>query len=124
LGLQARVATPEGQVDLLDRLAPADGFTLLSLGVDPADVLDDTRLRGLERLGTTFVRLAPQGSAAAPGRYVDIDGAYARYLAQHNADVVLVRPDFYVFGAGRLTELPALVGDLLGQVTSGSLAPA
>jgi hypothetical protein len=61
---------------------------------------------------------------ARSGQLVDVDGAYARYLQQHDVDAVIVRPDFYVFGAGRLAELPGLVGDLLGQVTSGSLAHA
>ncbi|WP_030611501.1 bifunctional 3-(3-hydroxy-phenyl)propionate/3-hydroxycinnamic acid hydroxylase [Streptomyces fulvoviolaceus] len=124
LGLQARVAAADGRVDLLDRFMPADGFTLLSLAADPATVLDDIQLRDLQRLGTTFIQLAPQGTPPAPGRLVDVEGTYARYLKQYTADAVLVRPDFYVFGASQLAELPILVDDLLRQVLIGSLNPA
>lgn len=124
LGLQARVAAPDGRVDLIDRLVPNDGFTLISIGADPLDVLENDLVRDLQRLGTTFVRLAPRGASAEVGSLVDIDGAYAAYLEHHDADHVLVRPDFYVFGTGRNADLPRLAADLCQQVTSGSLTPA
>jgi hypothetical protein len=48
---------------------------------------------------------------------VDVDGTYAAWLAQCAARAVLVRPDFYVYGAaaGDLTA-PDLVRPYLGRL--------
>ena len=124
LGLQARVQAADGRIDLLDRFVPSDRFTLLSLSASPAAVLGSSQLQGLAGLGTAVVQLRPPGTTPEPGTFADVDGAYSRYLGEHEADFVLVRPDFYVFGTGRKTDLPTLVDDLLGQVSSGSLARA
>jgi len=58
------------------------------------------------------------GRIAALGADVsDADGALTGWLRAHGAAAVLVRPDFYVFGAvARIGDVPALVDDLLVQV--------
>ena len=46
-----------------------------------------------------------------------MDGRLTSWLAGHDAAAVIVRPDFYVFGAVRSAEdLPALVRDLRQQL--------
>jgi 3-(3-hydroxy-phenyl)propionate hydroxylase len=47
----------------------------------------------------------------------DIDGVYGKYLAGAHVNAVLVRPDFYVYGAaGPSCSLDALVADLAGKL--------
>jgi 2-polyprenyl-6-methoxyphenol hydroxylase-like FAD-dependent oxidoreductase len=49
----------------------------------------------------------------------DLDGRLTAWLDEHRVEAVLVRPDFYVFGAVEaLEELPALVGDLRSQLSN------
>jgi hypothetical protein len=50
----------------------------------------------LAALGTHVVALGETPRAAT---VVDADGTYASWLGGHGARAVLVRPDFYVFGA-------------------------
>lgn len=49
---------------------------------------------------------------------VDIDGTYLNYLDAQDADAVIVRPDFHVFGAARFPNLNALVGELAQRLHS------
>ena len=55
---------------------------------------------GLRQLGIDLVALA--GSPALDVAVVDdVDGTYTRWLDDLDADVVLVRPDFHLYGAER-----------------------
>jgi hypothetical protein len=53
---------------------------------------------------------------------VDIDGDYTRWFRELSADVVVIRPDFYVFGAGAATDLPGLVDALARQFPAPATA--
>ena len=68
--------------------------------------------------GTRAAFEAIGGRIAALGATVsDADGALTAWLRAHGAAAVLVRPDFYVFGAvARIADVPALVDDLIAQV--------
>jgi flavoprotein hydroxylase len=47
-----------------------------------------------------------------------VDGRLTSWLAAHDAAAVVVRPDFYVFGAvSSADDLPALVRDLRQQLS-------
>jgi hypothetical protein len=47
----------------------------------------------------------------------DVDGRLTAWLSAYDAEAVLVRPDFYVFGsATSARELPALLDDLRSQM--------
>jgi 2-polyprenyl-6-methoxyphenol hydroxylase-like FAD-dependent oxidoreductase len=109
LGLQARVQRGDS-VELFDHAFNAGGrWQVISTVGDPRSVLSPGQLEMLDRLGTVFTHLAPE----AGGNAVDVDGEYATYLAQREAEVVVMRPDFYVFGtAAVLAELPVLVDEL------------
>ncbi|SCL14156.1 flavoprotein hydroxylase [Micromonospora nigra] len=55
---------------------------------------------------------------------VDLDGVHLTWLAEADADAVLVRPDFYVFGVATGPDaLAALVDDLRQQVRARALHP-
>ena len=66
----------------------------------------------------------------APYGVRDVDGRLTAWLSEHEAQAVLVRPDFYVFGSVRAAEeLPALLDELRSRLhvislpaNSGALA--
>jgi hypothetical protein len=75
---------------LLDE-ATGTGFVLLALDADPAALLGEDETRYLREIGAALVRI----DAAS-----DPDGTYRAWFQSHGCSVVLVRPDFYVFGTG------------------------
>ncbi|MFK3982421.1 bifunctional 3-(3-hydroxy-phenyl)propionate/3-hydroxycinnamic acid hydroxylase [Micromonospora sp. NPDC050397] len=113
---QGRV-TRDGRTALFDEVVGL-GFALISTE-SPDDLLDLDRLRFLEELGVRFARLLPAddpAGAQAPA-VVDAEGVYLDYLGGMGTIAVLVRPDFYLFGAARTAaELAALVDDLRQQL--------
>lgn len=84
---------------------------------DPAEVLGDAELAWLQELGCSFAVLEQAGSPHAVG---DVEGVYGEYLNGHAVDAVLVRPDFYVFGAVPADGLQALVRELAQRLRSRS----
>jgi hypothetical protein len=83
------------------------GFALVSPLGDPAVTLDADDARFFAALGGFTAHVG----ASAP--IEDLRGGYARWFAEHDAAVALVRPDFAVFGtAGSLQGAPALVAAL------------
>jgi 3-(3-hydroxy-phenyl)propionate hydroxylase len=88
------------------------GFVLLSRGDDPRTTLTSEQLTALERLPVRFAHLGP-----GPDAITDVDAAMTGWLDRHAAAAVVVRPDFYVFGAVRASEyVTDLVADLLTQL--------
>ncbi|MDI5939941.1 FAD-dependent monooxygenase, partial [Micromonospora sp. DH15] len=121
---------PQGRVAAGGRTGRFDdvvggGFVLITRA-DPAAALDDAATAFLDALDVRRVTVrpadadAPAMPADAAGTdVVDLDGVYLTYLAGADADAVLVRPDFYVFGvAAGPTGLAALVDDLRQQVSA------
>ena len=96
-----RVAGREGRFDDI----AGRGFVLLTRR--PV-ALPESQTRFLDEIGAHVVALT---------ELEDIDGRLTAWLDRHGADAVLVRPDFYVFGAVEaLDGLPALVDDLRAQL--------
>ncbi len=124
----------QGRVTVGDRTGRFDevvgtGFVLLTR--EPA-TLDADATAFLDTLGAHRVTVRPAdsaagpppGDAAAPTEVVDLDGVHLAWLADANADAVLVRPDFYVFGVAAGPDGPAaLVDDLRRQVAARALHP-
>jgi 2-polyprenyl-6-methoxyphenol hydroxylase-like FAD-dependent oxidoreductase len=114
LSLQARVARG-ARSGLLDDIVGANRFTLLSRVADPLAGLPEAAREAWRRL---------DGRVVVFGEDVeDIDGAYARWFEDLSADVALVRPDFYLFGAGRASEAGELVSALTAQMGPRAVAP-
>jgi hypothetical protein len=99
-----------GSVGLLDDVVGSPRFTLLSPHRDPAELLGAEAAAAWRRLGGVSAHVGSGGG------YEDVDGGYAAWFAQHGVEVVLVRPDFYVFGGGALDDADELVGDLMSQL--------
>jgi 2-polyprenyl-6-methoxyphenol hydroxylase-like FAD-dependent oxidoreductase len=102
------------------------GFQLIVAAGDPLDGLSRRQRWVVDALDVSVASLDP----AAPHGVRDLDGRLTAWLAQHKAHAVLVRPDFYVFGAvASARAVPQLVDDLrtqlnpaLNPATSGVLA--
>ena len=90
------------------------GWSLIAARGDPLEQLDDADREALRALDVTVAVLEPE----APSGVRDLDGRLTKWLREHDAHAVLVRPDFYVFG-GVVSpdDLPSLVGDLRTQLS-------
>ena len=111
LGVQGMVARGESEGRFDDVVGR--GFQLIVTGGDPLEILTGSERALLETLDVTIASLDP----AAPHGVRDLDGRLTAWLADHDAQAVLVRPDFYVFGSARSPEeLPALLEDLRSQL--------
>jgi 2-polyprenyl-6-methoxyphenol hydroxylase-like FAD-dependent oxidoreductase len=110
LFVQGRVAYQgrSGRYD--DVVGP--GFQVMAWNHDPLGVLSDDQLRFLHAIDARIVevtsRYRPSGDVVD-----DLRGVYGSWFAEHLAEAVVVRPDYYVFGAvADIAELPRLVDDL------------
>lgn len=116
-----RVATG-GRTGRFDEVV-GTGFVLVTR-TGPALTLDLDRSAFLDGLDARRVTVTPADAPPATGEVTDLDGAYLRYLAAADADAVLIRPDFYVFGVASGPDgLAALVDDLRQQVSARALHP-
>lgn len=110
--VQGTVSGPAGEGRFDDVVGR--GFVLLTAEGDPRAALGAEELAFLERLGTHLVSLDP----AQEGAVRDVDGRLTSWLAAHDAAAIIVRPDFYVYGALSCVEdLPPLVRDLRQQLS-------
>ncbi|PXX03267.1 bifunctional 3-(3-hydroxy-phenyl)propionate/3-hydroxycinnamic acid hydroxylase [Mycolicibacterium moriokaense] len=111
LALQARVGV-DGVVGMLDDVTEPGRFMILGADGDPLDALDPALVGGWRSLGGVAVHFGGK-------RWVDVDGKYGRWFDTLGARVVLIRPDFHVFGtaSGDSGSINLLVADLLRSVT-------
>jgi 3-(3-hydroxy-phenyl)propionate hydroxylase len=105
--IQPTVTGQDGQPLLLDDLT-GGGFVLLSRHAEPLAGLASNQLETWRAVG---------GQAFSLERLHDPDGALAGWLDAKQADVVLLRPDAYVYGlAQTVDELPALIDYLAADL--------
>jgi resorcinol 4-hydroxylase (NADPH) len=107
LSLQAQVSK-DGKTALLDDLVPSGQFTLLARGGDPLPGLNEEQRALWQRLGGRVIGFGTDVE--------DTGGDYARWFDTLGVDLVLVRPDFYVFAAGKLDEADAMIAELARQI--------
>jgi 2-polyprenyl-6-methoxyphenol hydroxylase-like FAD-dependent oxidoreductase len=102
-----------GREDLFDDVA-GRGFVIVARNGDPSAVLPRADREFWRSLGGSFVRIGE-----SPGGVADLEGRYTRLMDEYGCDVVLKRPDNYLFGAcPTAADLPALVGDLRRQLAA------
>ena len=91
------------------------GFMIVARGGDPAVALSQQDRNYWQSLGGRFVQLADKENGA--DTIVDTAGQYGRLMDEYGCDVIVKRPDYYIFGAcPMLRELPALLADLRSQL--------
>jgi 2-polyprenyl-6-methoxyphenol hydroxylase-like FAD-dependent oxidoreductase len=87
------------------------GFVILARNGDPESLLPADDLAFWHALGGCTLRLGVD--------FEDIEGFYTGLMKEYGCDVIVKRPDFYIFGATPTLEgLPALIADLRQQLTS------
>ncbi len=94
------------------------GFTLIAWEHDPREGFTAAQNAWLERTGVKVVTVGERQMA------VDVDGTYAAWFAQLGCRAVLVRPDFYLFGAGEALELVRDLQNAFHWVVPGNAAAA
>jgi len=106
----------QGNVEVDGRVGRFDdvvgrGFVVIAATESPEELLADAELMALERLGACIVAVGE-----GPGRLRDTDGRLTAWLGQHGVAAIVIRPDYYVFGAvGTAAALAGLVNDLLAR---------
>ncbi|MGE0564047.1 MAG: bifunctional 3-(3-hydroxy-phenyl)propionate/3-hydroxycinnamic acid hydroxylase [Pseudolabrys sp.] len=108
-------AFPQGEVRGRDGTGRFDdvagrGWTIVARNGDPAAALPDADCAWWQGLGGGFVTLGPGGIE-------DSGGLYTRLMDEYGCDVIVKRPDYYIFGAGKtLGELPGVIAELRHQL--------
>lgn len=108
LAPQGMVRGPSGEGRFDDVVG--GGFTLVSQ-TGPAGVLDAEQQGFLSRIGVTI-------ATVASGAVEDVDGTYQRWFSSTGTEAFLSRPDFRLFWAGDLAELPFAVDQLRQQLST------
>ncbi|MFE4612055.1 bifunctional 3-(3-hydroxy-phenyl)propionate/3-hydroxycinnamic acid hydroxylase [Streptomyces niveus] len=109
LGLQATVGAG-ARTGLLDEVVAPGSFLLVGRDRDPLELLSPTHRTAWQQLGGRSAHFGPGG-------LTDTEGQYAAWFERLNASVVVVRPDFHVFGGVRTPHaVNALVHNLAERV--------
>jgi 2-polyprenyl-6-methoxyphenol hydroxylase-like FAD-dependent oxidoreductase len=91
------------------------GFLIVSRGENPEPVMPSDDKAFWTAIGGRFAHFSD-----VAGDLADVEGIYSQLMDEYGCDVLLKRPDYYLFGACRTAKnLPALIGDLRGQFQNG-----
>jgi 2-polyprenyl-6-methoxyphenol hydroxylase-like FAD-dependent oxidoreductase len=114
LGVQGMVESG-GRIQLLEDAIGGGRFVLFGADADPVASLSNVAADFWAKLGGSSVWFGPSSDV------IDVNGTYAAWFEDLSARVVLVRPDFYVFGTGAsVEEADRLVLHLKCQCSAGS----
>ena len=111
----AGLLSPNGTFRDGDRVGRFDdvvglGFVLVSRGSDAAAQLGPWQKAVLNGIGAKRVVIAAEDEAAGPHALVDLDRKFVPYMERHGIAAMLIRPDFYLYGAvARAGDVNALI---------------
>jgi len=113
---QPRVETAEGARARLDDVM-GPGFGVLVRGDAPGELWREARALA-ESLGMVAWSVLPATHAGpvSPDAVVDVDGRLGAWFSRHAVDVVVVRPDRYVYGAVPAARFADLQRSLKGHL--------
>jgi 2-polyprenyl-6-methoxyphenol hydroxylase-like FAD-dependent oxidoreductase len=95
--------------------AAGPNFVAISRSGDPRAALSDEQARFWEQIGGRSFQLGAAGNGA---QLVDVDGDYGRAMDAYGCDVIVRRPDHYIFGTARsIADLPRLIDNIRDQLT-------
>nr|WP_181726092.1 bifunctional 3-(3-hydroxy-phenyl)propionate/3-hydroxycinnamic acid hydroxylase [Polaromonas sp.]QJS06419.1 3-(3-hydroxy-phenyl)propanoic acid hydroxylase, monooxygenase [Polaromonas sp.] len=118
----AGLLSPHGTVRSGDRQGRFDevvglGFVLVSRSAAVEAELGEKQRAFLDALDAKRVVIAAAGAEAGPGAWEDLDSKFIPYMEQHGIEAMLVRPDFYLYGAvSTASDINQLVDDLAGDL--------
>ncbi|SUD31460.1 3-(3-hydroxyphenyl)propionate hydroxylase [Pseudomonas fluorescens] len=112
-------------IDRLDQWVPR-GFHLLTFDADLLASLTTAQRADCEAIGVHPIVLRCADDLGEG--FVDVNGVYQRYFQKHAIKALLIRPDYYVFGAltdqTHLAQLLAQLNHGLGRETQSVASPA
>ncbi|WP_394791146.1 bifunctional 3-(3-hydroxy-phenyl)propionate/3-hydroxycinnamic acid hydroxylase [Rhodoferax sp.] len=89
------------------------GFVLMSRSAVALTALGPQQKIFLDALGAKRVIITAEGTAIDAAAVVDLDHKFIPFMVENGIDTMLVRPDFYLYGAvSESTEVNQLVDDL------------
>nr|WP_255653052.1 MULTISPECIES: bifunctional 3-(3-hydroxy-phenyl)propionate/3-hydroxycinnamic acid hydroxylase [unclassified Myxococcus] len=113
---QPRVEVLEGQRVLLDHVL-GDGFVVLTRPGASQDLQREARALAAELGARAWTVLSAERIGEPPPEaLVDTEGRLVAWFARHGKDVVVLRPDRYVFGTATGPELEGLRRSLRGRI--------
>jgi 2-polyprenyl-6-methoxyphenol hydroxylase-like FAD-dependent oxidoreductase len=75
------------------------GFVLVSRNARAEEALGATQKTFLDALGAQRVLIVADGSDVPPSALIDLDRKFLPFMERHHIDTMLVRPDYYLYGA-------------------------
>jgi len=119
-GCAAGDAFPQGRVRMNGHEGLFDdvvgrGFIMLARRDDPAAALSRDDHAFWSGIGGRILRI---NEAITAGGLVDTEAHYTRLMDEHACDVLIKRPDYYMFGACSLPQLPSVLADMRAQLSS------
>ena len=93
------------------------GFVLVAKSSAVEAALGEQQQAFLDALGARRVVVAAVGAEASLDAWIDLDSKFIPYMAQHGIEAMLVRPDFYLYGAvSKASDINQLIDDLAGDL--------
>ncbi len=118
--IQPKVTLENGDVTLLDNAIGAN-FAVIGWGCNPLWGMSDEQIQQWRALGTRFIQVVPevqihtaQDNHDGVLRVGDTQGRLRSWFAQHNASLVVMRPDRFVAA----TAIPQTLGNTLNKLAS------
>lgn len=114
----AGLLSPHGRVRSGEREGRFDdvvglGFVLVARNGAVESELGEKQRAFLDALGAKRVLVAAASAEAGHGAWSDLDSKFIPYMEQHGIEAMLVRPDFYLYGAvSKASDINQLVDDL------------
>jgi 2-polyprenyl-6-methoxyphenol hydroxylase-like FAD-dependent oxidoreductase len=104
----------------LERIDPSFRFRVLFRDDRTAQGLTEEDEKILESLDIRTVTFADEPNRQ-DRRFEDVGGAYTRFLDEHDLSALVIRPDFYIFGAARTAdELSSVLAELEQSLSADS----
>jgi len=102
--------TEEGRFDDI----AGGGFLIVARNDHPESTLSHEDLSFWTSIGGRFVRF---DSRPGTGGLIDVEGRYTQLMDEYGCNILVKRPDYYIFGAcPTARDLPELIGDLRTQL--------
>ena len=96
------------------------GFLIIYRKGDLAPVLTPNDLDFWRSLGGDFLRIAHSTAHDASNDIVDLENRYLRLMDEYGCDVIVKRPDHYIFGACPFVQdIPEIIADLKEHLLTG-----
>ena len=112
---QARISL-DGREGWFDDVA-GTGFVMIGLDDDPRAAMTASQTALLEQLDIKVAVIAREGVAPRQGQAVEYDNRYRDFMVGLGIAVMLIRPDFYLYGGAPSTaEAGALAGRLAADL--------